>query len=92
VNRRTFLCGLTLGTLSAPLGGEAQQAAKAARIGYLSATSAAADALYSEAFRQGLRALGYVEGQTSSLKPGMRTAVLKGFRISPRSSFVSKST
>jgi len=63
VNRRTFLCGLTLGTLSAPLGGEAQQAAKAARIGYLSPTSAAADALYSEAFRQGLRALGYVEGQ-----------------------------
>ncbi len=63
MNRRTFLCGLTLGTLSAPLGGEAQQAAKAARIGYLSPTSAAADALYSEAFRQGLRALGYVEGQ-----------------------------
>ncbi len=47
----------------APVAAETQQAAKAARIGYLSPASAAADALYSEAFRQGLRALGYVEGQ-----------------------------
>ena len=47
-----------------PIHGEAQPVVKAARIGYLSPSSAAADALQSEAFRQGLRALGYVEGQS----------------------------
>ena len=47
-----------------PIHGEAQPAAKVARIGYLSPSSAAADAAQSEAFRQGLRALGYVEGQS----------------------------
>ena len=59
------LIGLVLafGLALVPFAAEAQQTAKAARIGYLSPTSAAADALYSEAFRQGLRALGYVEGQ-----------------------------
>ena len=46
-----------------PIHGEAQPVAKAARIGYLSPSSAADDAVQSEAFRQGLRALGYVEGQ-----------------------------
>ena len=33
INRRTFLYGLTLGTLSAPLAAEAQEAAKVWRIG-----------------------------------------------------------
>ena len=44
-----------------PLAAEAQQAAKAARIGYL-ASDRAAGAHLIEAFRQGLRDLGYVEG------------------------------
>ena len=35
MNRRTFLCGLALGALSAPLAGEAQQAGKPWRIGLL---------------------------------------------------------
>jgi len=42
---------------------EAQQPKKIARIGYLAAVSSAADAPRLEAFRQGLRELGYVEGQ-----------------------------
>jgi len=62
LNRRTFLCGLTLGTLSAPLAAEAQQAAKVPRIGWL-ATNLAANPHLREAFRQGLRDLGYVEGR-----------------------------
>jgi putative ABC transport system substrate-binding protein len=41
----------------------AQQPKKPARIGYLAAVSAAADTPRLEAFRQGLRDLGYVEGQ-----------------------------
>ena len=42
---------------------QAQQPKKIARIGYLAAVTAAADAPRLEAFRQGLRELGYVEGQ-----------------------------
>jgi len=42
---------------------QAQQAEKVARIGYLSPLSASADSTHIEAFRQGLRELGYVEGR-----------------------------
>jgi putative ABC transport system substrate-binding protein len=61
MNRRAFLCGLTLGTLSAPLAVEAQQAGKVYRIGYLSGASGIGPR--EEAFRQGLRDLTYLEGQ-----------------------------
>jgi ABC-type uncharacterized transport system substrate-binding protein len=63
MDRRTFLCGLTLGTLAAPLAAEAQHADKVARIGYLSINLAAAPPNQHEAFRRGLRDLGYVEGR-----------------------------
>jgi len=53
---------LTLGMLAAPLAAEAQQpAGKPARIGYLSFRSGPSH--LDEAFRQGLRELGYLEGQ-----------------------------
>ena len=42
---------------------EAQQSTKVPRIGYLGAASASADAPRAEAFRKGLRDLGYIEGQ-----------------------------
>jgi putative tryptophan/tyrosine transport system substrate-binding protein len=48
--------------LAVPLAAEAQQAAKLARIGYLSPNLAASPHRH-EAFRQGLRDLGYVEGR-----------------------------
>jgi len=54
---------LALSWFVAPLGAEGQPTGKVARIGYLSPAAAAADALHMEAFRQGQRALGYVEGQ-----------------------------
>ena len=61
VRRRRFL--ITAGALlAAPLAAEAQQAAKIARIGYL-AFNLAASPHGPEAFRQGLRDLGYVEGR-----------------------------
>jgi putative tryptophan/tyrosine transport system substrate-binding protein len=56
-----FVVGAILLALS--LSACAQQPKKPARIGYLAAVSAAADAPRLEAFRQGLRDLGYVEGQ-----------------------------
>jgi putative ABC transport system substrate-binding protein len=63
MNWRTFLCGLTLATLSAPLAADAQQAGKVYRVGYLTAGSVTANPHVLEAFRQGLRDLGWVEGQ-----------------------------
>src|SRR5947207_11259815 len=42
---------------------EAQQPKKIPRIGYLTASSLSANAARIEAFRQGLRELGYVEGK-----------------------------
>jgi putative tryptophan/tyrosine transport system substrate-binding protein len=54
---------LTLGVLVVPLTAEAQQPKNVPRIGFLSAASASSISARSEAFRQGLRELGYVEGQ-----------------------------
>jgi putative ABC transport system substrate-binding protein len=60
--RREFLGTLAGGLLAAPLAAEAQQAGKIARIGYLAPNRAASPHM-PEAFRQGLRDLGYVEGR-----------------------------
>jgi putative ABC transport system substrate-binding protein len=62
MERRTFMAMLTGGIVVAPFAAEAQQAAKVARIGYLAGNLAANPAQH-EAFRQGLRDLGYVEGR-----------------------------
>jgi putative ABC transport system substrate-binding protein len=61
MERRRFIEVIAGGLLAAPLAAEAQQAAKIARIGYLTPNLAAFPHLQ-EAFRQGLRDLGYVEG------------------------------
>jgi putative ABC transport system substrate-binding protein len=63
VDRRTFLAGTGAVLLAAPLAAGAQQAAKAARIGYLTANNPAANPHHPEAFLQRLRDLGYVEGR-----------------------------
>jgi len=55
---------LALGLLAGPLPAEAQQVKKVPRIGILVAGSPSADAAWIEAFRQGLRKLGYVEGHS----------------------------
>jgi putative ABC transport system substrate-binding protein len=61
MDRRAFISGISLGLLAAPLAAEAQQATKVPRIGYLGLNLATSPHL-AEAFRQGLRDLGYVEG------------------------------
>jgi putative ABC transport system substrate-binding protein len=63
MKRRRFLLTSLTDALAVPLAAKAQQPAKITRIGYLSPPSAAADATHGHAFRQGLRELGYVEGQ-----------------------------
>jgi putative tryptophan/tyrosine transport system substrate-binding protein len=60
IARRTFLAGTGAVLLAGPLAGEAQQAAKVPRIGYLALNPTPH---LQEAFRQGLRDLGYVEGR-----------------------------
>ncbi len=61
--RLVFTITLLLGGLFSPSAAGAQQATKVARIGYLSVNLAAAPPNQLEAFRQGLRDLGYVEGR-----------------------------
>ncbi len=62
MDRRAFVAG-SLALLAAPLAAEAQQAGRTPRVGYLSPLSAPVDSPRREAFLQGLRELGYVEGQ-----------------------------
>jgi putative ABC transport system substrate-binding protein len=58
---------LTLSLLAAPLAADAQPSAKVARIVCLSVTIGPGSAI-AEAFRQGLRELGYVEGHNIALE------------------------
>jgi putative ABC transport system substrate-binding protein len=62
---RNSQCAILAGALLFALGfpAEAQQPKKVPRIGYLTAASLAAIAERTEAFQQGLRELGYVEGK-----------------------------
>jgi len=58
-----IIIALVLGALLGSLPSEAQQPKKVPRIGFQSAASPAALSARTEAFRQGLRELGYVEGK-----------------------------
>ncbi len=68
ISRRRFLTGVAIGL--APIGAaahaqeyKAQQAGKVPRIGFLRVTSPSDRPPLLDAFRQGLRELGWVEGQ-----------------------------
>jgi putative ABC transport system substrate-binding protein len=62
VDRRTFLGSLAGGVLTAAFGAEAQQGRRLYRIGMIERTSMVINAANVDSFRQGLRELGYVEG------------------------------
>ncbi len=67
--RRRLVLALMAGTLSAPLALFAQQPAKIARIGFLSPASPAGGLeIRLQAFRDGLRELGYVEEKNLQLE------------------------
>jgi putative ABC transport system substrate-binding protein len=70
MKRRTFLAMLAGGLLAAPLAAEAQPREKVPRVGYLSPGSPSEPFRRRrfEAFRQGLRELGYVEGQNIAIE------------------------
>jgi putative ABC transport system substrate-binding protein len=63
VDRRAFLGALAGGLLAAPLAAEGQQSGKVYRVGLLEVVPAASNATNLAAFRQGLKELGYAEGQ-----------------------------
>jgi putative tryptophan/tyrosine transport system substrate-binding protein len=63
------LVGLLIGlTFVSVRFAEAQQPAKIQRIGYLTANSSSVELPRVDAFRQGLRALGYIEGQNLAIE------------------------
>ena len=64
MDRRNCLVALAGGLLAAPLAAVAQQAGKVPLIGFVEAGSRSANQHFADAFRLGLRELGYVEGQT----------------------------
>lgn len=68
MTRSVRLVILTLGLLVAPLIAEAQQALRLWRVAFLGAESPATSGHFLDAFRQGLRDLGYVEGQTITIE------------------------
>src|ERR1044071_5402214 len=65
----TFLLMILMGIVLAPLVAEAQVATKIARVGWMSRGGPTATDESMAAFRQGMRELGYVEGQTFVIEP-----------------------
>jgi len=63
MNRRVFVTGLGA-VFAAPLGAEAQRTGNVRRIGFVEAGSASVNRHFADAFRQGLKELGYVERES----------------------------
>ena len=63
MDRRTFLGFLGSGLLAVPLATEAQESMTRTRVGFLGAESPSTNQHFLDAFRQGMREHGYVEGQ-----------------------------
>ena len=68
MDRRAFITVVGGSMLAAPVAGEAQQAQNIPRIGILTNAAPSPNSPTLEAFRQGLRELGYVEGQNILLE------------------------
>ena len=87
-----LLTSLALGLLAAPLVAEAQQQTKIPRIGFLSAAPLSSISDRTEAFRLGLRELGYVEGKSIDIEWRSAAGQLDRLRRSRPNSSVSRST
>lgn len=91
MDRRRFIGTLAGSLLVATLAAEAQQAGKVPRIGWVGNMAPPPPPVSQlDGFRQGLRELGYVEGQ--NLVTVGRLASLTGFLISSLISFASRWT
>jgi putative ABC transport system substrate-binding protein len=67
IGRRAFIGEVFVGMLAAPLIALAQQPTTIPRIGFLSAAPLSSITARTEAFRQGLSDLGYVEGRNITI-------------------------
>src|SRR6266849_1589608 len=88
MDRRAFVGTVTRGLLAAPLAAEAQPVGKAVRIGFVEATGPSTGGHLLEAFRSGLRDLGYVEGQNITIEARWAEGMAEGFRV-PLAEFVA---
>jgi putative ABC transport system substrate-binding protein len=68
ISRRAFLRSVAVGVIAAPLAVEAQQSGKVYRIGFLGNLNPTLNARSVDAFQQGLRELGWVEGQNVAIE------------------------
>jgi putative ABC transport system substrate-binding protein len=68
ISRRAFLGSLAGAGLAAPFAAEAQQPERLYRIGMVERTSIEINAANVQGFRQGLRQLGYVEGESFAIE------------------------
>ncbi|HSE90565.1 MAG TPA: hypothetical protein VLJ79_30430 [Candidatus Binatia bacterium] len=92
MNARSLLLTLSVVILATTHLANAQQAGKVPRVGLLISASIAVTAPYIEAFRQGLRELGYIEGKNIVLEiRGARRTPIE-FPIWPLSWSILKST
>jgi len=87
MNRRSFLAG-TLGFLAAPLAAEAQETGKVYRIGVLSADVLPPRLLQS--FQEGLRELGYEEGNNLAIESRDAGGRTSGLQLWPMNSCNSR--
>jgi putative tryptophan/tyrosine transport system substrate-binding protein len=68
VDRRRFLLTSVAGALVAPLAAQAQESIPRTRVAFLGAESPSTNQHFFDAFRQGLREHGYVDGQNLTLE------------------------
>ena len=68
MDRRRFLLTALAGALAGPGAAEAQQGQKIPKVWFLTQSTPAGAAVLVEAFRQGMRELGYAEGKTFVLE------------------------
>jgi putative tryptophan/tyrosine transport system substrate-binding protein len=83
IGRRELLAALSGAAAAWPLGARAQQPTKVPRVGILS-PAASETATPLAAFREGLRDLGYIEGQTIVLDFRLSKGIVDSYRHSPR--------
>jgi putative tryptophan/tyrosine transport system substrate-binding protein len=77
MKRREFIA-LFCGVAAWPLAAAAQTLSKIPRVGYVATGNPVVGGHIFEAFRQGLRELGYVEGQTITLEVRWAGGTLSG--------------
>jgi putative ABC transport system substrate-binding protein len=68
MRRREFIALIGGTAVAWPLATRGQQTGKASKVGYLGSSSAALEPHYVDAFRQKLRALGYVDGENITIE------------------------